>query len=98
MINYSVRHERTPLVANIDVMYGNLLFPGVIVSSSINRMIEPEESFQLSNQLAFYYGSPDRTANHRYFYQLIESLGQEVKDRLAAIESPLTKNEKKQIF
>lgn len=94
LINYSVRHERTPLVADMDVMNGNLLFPGVIVSSSINRMIEPEESFQLSSPLAFYYGSPDWTANYRYFYQLIESLGQQVKDRLAAIESPLTKNEK----
>jgi polynucleotide 5'-kinase involved in rRNA processing len=87
LTNYAIRQERSPLIVDLDVTNGNLLFPGVVTCSTINRLIEPEEGLNISNPLAYYYFSPNWNDNPRYFFQLVSSIGKQIYERLAHVQN-----------
>ena len=90
LVNYSIRQEKFPLVADLDVLNGNLLLPGAVSCALVNRLIEPEEEINISNPLAFYYGSSNWTDNSRYFCEIIKSLSVFVDERINLIEQSLS--------
>ena len=87
LINYSIRQGRFPLVVDLDVLNGSLMFPGVASSAVINRIIEPEEGFNVANPLAFYYGSTVWNENPRYFFQVVKALGRNADELLGNMQS-----------
>lgn len=87
MINYAVRHEEEPLYVDLDVSNGNLMFPGVVCASTIDKVIDVNEGASTAGALCYFFGHVNYSENEKQFRILASKLGKVVQQRLAVDQS-----------
>ena len=71
LVNYAVRKERTPLMADLDVGQGSLSVPGTIGLSVAEKCADVETGFSDAAPLIFHFGSLSPSANIKLYQNLI---------------------------
>ncbi|KAI5180407.1 polyribonucleotide 5'-hydroxyl-kinase [Nematocida sp. AWRm80] len=61
--NYFIRKEESPLIIDLDIHSGHILFPGTISATVIQMPYSPIESTRITDCISFFYGSINASDN-----------------------------------
>ncbi|KAF7682824.1 Polyribonucleotide 5'-hydroxyl-kinase Clp1 [Astathelohania contejeani] len=80
LINYFIRIHKKILFTELDVTTGNLVFPGVLGSVEIDKLIAYNEGINQSSILAYFYGTTEYK-NIEYYNTILRELSNTIKEK-----------------
>lgn len=82
LLNYAVRHGRTPIFVDLDVGQGSISIPGTIGSFLVERVAHVEDGFSQQAPLVYQFGHLSPSDNDAYYKLLISKLADVTLKRL----------------
>ncbi|KAH9506670.1 Cleavage polyadenylation factor subunit clp1 [Dermatophagoides farinae] len=79
LLNYAVRHDRTPIYVDLDLGQGSLTLPGNISAVVIEKPADIEDSFHITAPIAFHYGHLTQSKNTSLYNIIMKALAEVVE-------------------
>ena len=89
LANYSARQGGTPMLVDLDVSSGCVMFPGVLSTHVLTKPIDLEEGLSGDGQpeIAFFYGHTSYKDSPKTYKKLLHKLAETVRSRLEHMKS-----------
>lgn len=87
LINFFARVRKKVIFTELDPSSGNLVFPGVIGSTLIDKIVDFNKGFDVLNTLAYFYGTT-KIKDKDHYIKVLEELSKKGQDHVNIVIGP----------